>query len=90
MLETLFLLRVCVCVCVYIYIHIYVCVCACVCPKIQPAITGIAVSFTQDAYKRYEAQRMPIVFRYPALLSTHISICSVGRIKMIFQWSSRV
>ena len=70
MLGTPFLLYI------YIYIYIY--------PKIQPGITSIAVSFTQDAYKRNEAQRMPFGFRCLALLSTHTSFRSVGRIKIIF------
>jgi hypothetical protein len=31
--------------------------------KIQLGIMGIVDSYTQDAYKRNEAQRMPFVFR---------------------------
>jgi len=41
---------------------------------------GIVDSYTQDAYKLNEAQRMPFGFSWLVLLNTNISFCWTGKI----------
>ena len=47
----------------------------CLYTKIQIAINGIVDSYTHDAYKLNEAQRMPFGFSCLALLNTDILFC---------------
>ena len=55
------MLDIAVLLCIYLY------------SKIQTGITSIIDSYTQDACKRNEVQRMPFVLRCIALLNIYVS-----------------